>query len=43
MHVIGRAADEVGIRRSIERDYLRRNLVVVGAWMLGVDTDLTFV
>lgn len=26
-------ADEVGIRRSIERDFHRRNLVVVGVWV----------
>ncbi len=31
-----RGADEVGIKRSIERDFNRRNGVVVGAWVLGV-------
>jgi len=30
------AADEVGIRRSIERDFHQRNLVVVGAWVAGL-------
>jgi hypothetical protein len=35
------AADEVGIRRSIERDFLRRNLVVVGAWVAVLVTAAT--